>query len=90
MSKKLEAKANNYMDIVSTALQADTEPEEKKRRGRPTKQDAVKRTDHRLSVYINNDLYDFWTEQNKKVNGNMAGLINRLLYEEMERTKRNG
>ena len=95
MSKKLKEGANNpYTAIVEDALQGSgsgdrsgQEPAEKRRPGRPTKQDAVKRTDHRLSVYINNDLYEYWTDRNRKTNGNMAAVINRLLYEEMERLK---
>ncbi len=71
-------------------MSKENQTTEKRRPGRPTKEDAVKRTDHRLSVYINHDLYEFWTDRNRKTNSNMAAVINTLLYNEMEKIKRNG
>lgn len=63
--------------------------EEKRKPGRPSKETAaVKRKDHRLNVFINHDIYEFWTDRNKKTNSNMAAVINTLLYDEMERIKK--
>ena len=94
MKKKLtEGNNNQYLDIAAQALQLNREedPKESQRKkpGRPVKEDAVKRTDHRLSIYINKDLYSFWKERNEKTNSSMANVINMLLYEEMERIKHN-
>ena len=100
-NKKLEqAMQNNaYTDIVRQAvaqpkMQEEVKPKAKEPQtpgknkvGRPKKENAVKATSHRLSVYINPELYKFWTEYNEKTNGNMANLINTLLYNEMERIK---
>jgi hypothetical protein len=85
--------SENYEAMSATASEADgseSKATEKRRPGRPKKEDAVKRVNHRLTVYINNDLYEYWTERNQRSNGNMAALINRLLYEEMERYERTG
>ncbi len=81
---------NNELNENTNAQAANgSGSEEKKKPGRPSKEEnAVKVKDHRLSVYINNEIYDFWMERNSKTKSTMAAVINTLLYEEMERLKK--
>lgn len=53
--------------------------------GRPAKANKVKEIDHRLSVYINAELYDYWKAETEAEHSNMATLINQLLKAEKER-----
>ena len=62
----------------------------KRRPGRPYKDGAVKRTDRRVNFFIKRAIYDYWSERNEQTGETMTGLVNRLLYEEMERLKVNG
>ena len=82
MSKDQNENANTPAAIGSGS-------EGKRRPGRPSKKEnAVYKKDHRLSVFINQDIFEFWTDRNKKTNSTMASVINTLLYDEMERIKK--
>lgn len=81
-------KARKEAEAVKAAEPPKAEAPKKTRKpgpGRPKKEKTVKDTSSRISVYISNDLYDYWKEETERERTTMVAVINNLLKAEKER-----